>query len=40
VIYLRQAKEDLVLGYVADLLGDLGGRILDFLLPYVVLLVV
>src|SRR5829696_6267748 len=31
VIYLRQAKEDLVLGYVADLIGDLGGRIRDLL---------
>src|SRR5215204_5841878 len=38
VIYLRQAKEDLVLGYVADLIGDLGDRILDLFLADVVLI--
>src|SRR5215208_4149660 len=38
IIQLRQAKEDLVLGYVADLIGDLGGRILDFILADAVLL--
>src|SRR5215204_1878783 len=40
IIQLRQAKEDLILGYVADLIGDLGGRILDVLLADAVLLVV
>src|SRR5829696_218074 len=39
IIQLRQAKEDLILGYVADLIGDLGGRILDVLLADAVLLV-
>src|SRR5215218_7829038 len=38
VIYLRQAKEDLVLGYVADLIGDLCSRILDLILADVVLI--
>src|SRR5215211_610916 len=40
IIQLRQAKEDLILGYVADLIGEVGGRILDFLLADAVLLVV
>src|SRR5215218_1147518 len=38
VIDLRQAKEELVLAYVSDLLGYLCGRILDLFLAEVVLI--
>src|SRR5215217_7746885 len=37
-IQLRQAKGDLILGYVADLLGDLGDRILDLFIADAVLI--
>src|SRR5215218_7328147 len=38
IIQRRQAQEDIVLTHVADLLRDLGGRVLDLFLAHVVLL--